>query len=494
MNRSRRPTPAGHQRCLGLLLLLSIVLWFSTDVAAAAGPGFWGLDDTLSDHHEVGLFGGYDAGYDAWGAVTRAACESGQMPDQIVVKVGHGRGSAHLNYLNHRYGTTTVARLSKMLSIWLLAVPEGTTVDEMVDELSADRWVEYAIPNGVVEPPQAAPKHEFVWASVLGQEDYDSQYALDQLGMYLDAGQTLHAHDFSTGSGVDVFLLDTGLFADHEHLSHAIPKLVKRLGYDFVDDDFDPSEEFPGIDNDGDGLVDEASGHGTFVAGTVHLIAPDAWLIPMRVLDPEGYGNEFVIAEAITLAVDRGADVINLSFVAGEDSALLADALEFAESRDVVVVSSAGNEPVAVANYPAASSCALGVTAVGADSSKSDWAGYGAWVDFVAPGEGIVSTFPDGEGTIEPGASYVYGSGTSISAPFVAGQMALLRSLAPELSARELSAVAAQTAVSVDAGNPEYAGLLGSGMPMIAGSLQFVAAGNEPDLSGGSPDPLGECR
>ena len=93
------------------------------------------------------------------------------------------------------------------------------------------------------------------------------------------------------------------------------------LGYDFVDNDLAPDEEANGLDDDGDGRVDELYGHGTHVAGIVHLVAPDARLLPLRVLNSDGRGNNFRTASAIVYATHRGADAINLSLGTPHQSA-----------------------------------------------------------------------------------------------------------------------------------------------------------------------------
>ena len=99
------------------------------------------------------------------------------------------------------------------------------------------------------------------------------------------------AHEISTGAGSVVAVLDTG--ADLLH-----PALAGQLtaGYDYVDDDDDPSDEAQGLDSSLNGRPDEAHGHGTFVAGTVALARPDATIMPMRVLDSDGHGNMFALA------------------------------------------------------------------------------------------------------------------------------------------------------------------------------------------------------
>src|ERR671929_154387 len=157
------------------------------------------------------------------------------------------------------------------------------------------------------------------------------------------------AHKVTRGAGMIVAVLDTGV--DRRH-----PALAGRLlrGRDFVDDDDDPSEVLP---PPCPGSTDRAKcgpyGHGTHVAGLVALAAPEARIMPLRVLDPQGVGNMWVIAEAVRYALDPdgdpasddGADVINMSLATFHDSNLLRTILGEACDK-------ATNDPTATVQYP----------------------------------------------------------------------------------------------------------------------------------------------
>lgn len=237
------------------------------------------------------------------------------------------------------------------------------------------------------------------------------------------------AHRLSRGAGVTVAVLDTGVDATH-------PVLAGRLGpaWDYVDDDADPAEHRNGRDDDGDLAADESYGHGTYVAGVVALMAPEARILPMRVLDSDGQGNLFVVAEAIRDAVDAGANVINLSFgnATKPKPAALEEAIKDARKRGAVVTASAGNESSTVEQYPALLSELLGVGALAADGKRlAPFSNSGSWVDVAAPGDRVVGPVPGGR--------YAYWSGTSVAAPFVAGQAALLKARRPLLDAVKIS-------------------------------------------------------
>lgn len=221
------------------------------------------------------------------------------------------------------------------------------------------------------------------------------------------------AHDLATGEGIVVAVLDSG--ADLTH-----PLLADNLvpGYDFVDDDTDPSEALDNLDNDGDGHVDEAAGHGTHVAGIVNLVAPSAQIMPLRIFDTDGHSTYFNAAAAIVYAVDKGAQVINLSGNGDEDSPLLKDAVDYAWQNGVLIVAAAGVDEL---RYPGLYDNVVSVGAVDANDYRAAFARYTAESPTVyAPGTDIFSAYKDGH--------MATWTGNSMASPFVAGEAALLLS------------------------------------------------------------------
>jgi hypothetical protein len=264
------------------------------------------------------------------------------------------------------------------------------------------------------------------------------------------------AHQLSAGAGETVAVLDTGVDASQ-------PALAGKVlpGWDYVSDDPRPSDRASGTDSNGDGIPDSAVGHGTFVSGLIALVAPQARILPERVLDSDGNGNVFVVAQAILDAVDAGAQVINLSFGTGTQitSRLFNDAVAEAQRRGVVVVAAAGNDASEHPHYPASQP---GVVSVGAlDSNNSALAAYsnrGPWVAVAAPGTNLVGPSPSG--------GYVTWSGTSMAAPIVAGQVALLRAAATQRSANQVTDAIDRTTQHLDHQNVKF------GAINIVGSLR----------------------
>jgi subtilisin family serine protease len=217
----------------------------------------------------------------------------------------------------------------------------------------------------------------------------------------------------ATGAGITVAVLDTGVDLNH-------PQLVGRLvpGYDFVDNDDQPDDLPNGINDDEDGLFDEGVGHGTHIAGIITAMAPDAKVMPVRVLNSDGAGTLFDVVQGVVFAADRGAQVINLSFSAGENSPFFAAAINYALDRRVVLVAAAASD-AGYLEYPAAY---LGVIAVGATKKGriiTDFSlPHAQLVDVFAPGELIYSTYT--------GGGFAWWSGTSMAAPFVSAEAAIL--------------------------------------------------------------------
>jgi subtilisin family serine protease len=166
----------------------------------------------------------------------------------------------------------------------------------------------------------------------------------------------------------------------------------------------------------------QAFGHGTMVSGIIHLVAPTAFIMPLKAFKADGTGYLSDVLRAIYFAVQNGARVLNMSFSFSTYSHEAANALKFATRHRVICVSSAGNDGKEEIVYPASLSSVMGVASTTNNDTLSTFSNYGedlVWV--AAPGEGIITTYPFG--------TFGAGWGTSFSAPFVSGAAALLLSV-----------------------------------------------------------------
>jgi hypothetical protein len=170
-----------------------------------------------------------------------------------------------------------------------------------------------------------------------------------------------------------------------------------------------------------------AFGHGTMVAGLIHVVTPQARVLPLKAFQANGSGYTSDILRAIYYAGRNGAGVINMSFSMSQASSELRQALNYATSSGIVCVASAGNDGAATMVYPAGFSNVIGVASTTNDDVRSTFSNYGAsLVWLTAPGEGVITTYPFG--------SYAAFWGTSASTPLVSGTVNLLLQSRPGLT------------------------------------------------------------
>lgn len=322
--------------------------------------------------------------------------------------------------------------------VYDLAPPTGTTDQAFVQRLATDLRVIYSEQNTYIDSPEVNgnPFH----------------FAFDKgpsAGLYVNSTAYTQIHfgktaSLATGKGVIVAVLDTGATFDHPALKgHYLP------GYNAINPSLPPNDVADGFSNQG-------YGHGTMIAGIIARLAPNASIMPIRVLNGDGFGTMFDVAKGIDYAVTHGARVLNMSFGALPTSSALNDTLDQAEAAGIVLVASAGNDNLRQVLAPAKGHGALAVASVEANYTKSSYSNYDSAVRVVAPGTGIRSTFP--------GGGYATWSGTSFAAPFVSAQAALMLSASSRVSGDKVVSLIRNTAISVDKYNPAYRGRLGNGM------------------------------
>lgn len=242
------------------------------------------------------------------------------------------------------------------------------------------------------------------------------------------------AHAFSTGSAsVKIAVLDTGVDHTHAEISGAL-----LPGKDFVDI-IDGAEKFIGDYLGYDSEPHDDVGHGTHVCGILAAkglkmakgVVPACKIIPVRVLGALSKGDSVVgaglidnINTGIKWAVDQGVDVINMSLGIKHEGGGLPheEVIKYALSKGVTIVAASGNDGTKDLYYPGALPGVIAVGAVDMNDQIAGFSTYGAHVSFVAPGAGIISSYP--------GNKYSMSSGTSQASPYVAGAIALLKSVA----------------------------------------------------------------
>lgn len=343
------------------------------------------------------------------------------MAQESDLKVYTARGKIDLKYVPDEIN---VKFRNESKPFRTIKVPAGSVASE-VSRYSRRADVEFAEPN------------YFASASMVPNDPYyfvqwnfkDSA----QGGIDLEP-----VWDETTGSGVTVAILDTGIAYENYGTYTAAPDLAGTHfvpGYDFINND-------PHANDD--------NSHGTHVAGTVAQrtnnslgVAGAAFgvtLMPVKVLDKKGSGTHAAIANGIYFAADQGAKVINMSLGGAEGSTVLFEAVKYAHEKGVTIVAAAGNDGSGVVSYPAAyDDHVIAVGATGYGGYLAPYSNYGSSLDVVAPG-GDTSVDKNGDGYVDgilqntfdpvsksPGRfSYYFFQGTSMASPHVAAAAALV--------------------------------------------------------------------
>ncbi|MDZ7262518.1 MAG: S8 family serine peptidase, partial [candidate division KSB1 bacterium] len=413
------------------------------------------------------------------------------VPDEIIIKL-KGTVKDTLDLMAAQVGVVKVAALfkespRKTLSkrgtgpgtILKLSLKENSDVEAAVQQYQSDPRVEYAQPNYI---------HQIHF--IPNDPDYTKQWALQKIGME-------QAWEYQQGSkDVLMAIIDTGIDYEHEDLKD---NLWINPGEDLNGNDQVDVTDFNGLDDDGNGFVDDLRGwdftdaphfpdggdyltqdndpmdehgHGTSVAGIVGAVANNGigiaglafgcQIMNLRAGTSRGLLEEDDVASAIVYAVDNGARVINMSFGDVVASPLLRDIINYAYGQNCVLVASAGNSSSDQIHYPSGFSETISVGATDSQDFLASFSNYGSTLDVVAPGVDILTT--------KMGGQYDTFGGTSASAPFVSGLAALLLSQNPALSNEEVKGILVGS--TDDLGEPGWDSYYGAGRINALRALQ----------------------
>ena len=383
-----------------------------------------------------------------------------------------------------RHGLNVVGVFSGSASGLSVVQEPGTATDAQVLQwLQSEPTVVDAEVNALLMIPEASstsrlrqqPFNQTTVMSLLNQifwnlwSNYGSPLQLTPWTGYTNqvAGSLINltqAHRFATGNGAIVAFLDTG--ADFTH-----PALAGSLisGWDFTTNtpggfavptlnqsttsildqsttSILDSNSTIVLDQSTTSILDQSTtsildqsttsildstpsddyGHGTMVAGIIHLVAPGAKLMPIKTFTNDGSANLSNIVAGIYYAMDHGVNVINMSFSMPSPSLELTKAITAASAQGLILVASVGNEGEDIMVYPAGYSQVIGVGSTNDYDQRSTFSNYGPVVTLAAPGEDVITTYPQDQ--------YAAGWGTSFNAPMVAGGAALLTQIKPHIN------------------------------------------------------------
>jgi len=290
------------------------------------------------------------------------------------------------------------------------------------------------------------------WANGTAGLPSESLASLDMINI-----TQAHALTNNFGEGITVAVIDTGLDLSHPAFEGRLAPTSQWI--DLIDDDAYPQDE---ITSNSSGPL---YGHGTAVAGIVAQVAPKAKILPIRVLDADGTGTVLDLAIGLYYAIIYGADVINVSVGTDSADATLQMLITYAASQFAHVVVASGNAGNSSLDYPAQFANTgfnegqlISVGSVGANGTRSSFSNYGSALEFLAPGEGVFSSYPDNQ--------VGYFSGTSFASPIVAGMIALGLAEVPGASSFETYVASGAEAIS-GSGN-------GYGIPKADSMLQAI--------------------
>ena len=350
--------------------------------------------------------------------------------DEVIVQFRDEAGERDMDEAMHVAGGKTLRR-SAFGKRFLVHLDAGFTAQEAMARLRTAPGVAFAETNGRVTASQSRP-------GFLTPNDpfYDAQWNM----RLVDAERTW---GIQTGSSdVIVAVLDTGIaFEDFGPFRKAPDWGSTRFvaGFDFVNGDSHPNDdEFHGTHVSS--TIAEATNNRTGMSGLAFGCA----IMPVKVLDDEGNGSFFDVAEGIDFAVQNGAKVINMSLGGPDNSVSVRQAVDRAVQAGVTLVAAAGNDGVGRVDFPAALPNVIGVGAVDGRKVLAPYSNFGSQIDVVAPGgdtrrdddfdglrDAVFQQMPDPD-FVDIGRYDVFGyfglQGTSMASPHVAAMAALLYS------------------------------------------------------------------
>ena len=393
-----------------------------------------------------------------------------QSPNRYILRADPSQQSA----ISQAYGLNTVQQLGQPEAV-VVTGPASVSSDAFVDQVRADSRVtafelvrnaqlvegsgraQQTAPAGSLTPALSTPTSTSFFGNPVWVA-YVTQPALAQIDWAWTSaafGQSLGSN--TPGYGAVVADIDTGIDPSDPALQG-----VLLPGYDFVHNqpgasewvDLDQSttailnqstsailnqstsailngSQVVQLNQSTAAILDQSTaailnsttlpaefGHGTMVAGLIHLVAPGAQIMPLKAFSANGSAANSDIIRAIYYAVENGANVINMSFTEADLSSELLLAVNYANRHGVVCVASIGNTARTAPAYPASLGEVLGVGSVSAAGTLSTFSSYGPdLLTLVAPGEGLITTYP--------GSHWAAVSGTSFSAALVSANVAI---------------------------------------------------------------------
>jgi subtilisin family serine protease len=363
---------------------------------------------------------------------------------------------------------------------YVLELDSGSqpNLKKAVSALQADPDVEFAEEDKIAKT-SLIPNDPYLSSTGSWGQPYDDLWGIKKIGAPA-------AWDTTTGSGLVVAVVDTGVDYNHPDIAANVWTNPNEIPGNGIDDDgngyIDDLRGWNFVANNNDPMDD--NGHGTHVAGTIAAVGNNgigvigvAWgasVMPVKALDSGGSGYDSQLGPAIIYAANNGADVISNSWGGPGTSQTIADAVDYAHNMGAVVVAAAGNSSDNARNYfPANLPNVITVAASAPDDTLAWFSNFGSKIDVAAPGVDILSLQAAGTSmgtTVSPG--YTRASGTSMATPHVSGIAALILSQHPEYSNEQVRQVIRGSAT--DLGTPGFDLSFGYGGANAAAALSVT--------------------
>jgi len=466
----------------------------------------------------------------SFGQVVSKKLEQTTIQNQIILKLKptykfnistnkRNLGLSQIDQIAEKQGTYTIRQIGlsspkttkknrpNFENIVVLKYQNDLNIQQTIKDFEASEMLEYAEPNGIMygstkviedrmaepgyETPQTIPNDQYYTAQWWSENDgtYHNNYQVPNYfpDCEVDADIDLEAAwQLTTGcSSVVIALLDTGMKLDH-------PEMANRIigGYDFVNDDDDPTDDNGHGSNVG-GIAFATGNNGSIHAG----VNWSSDVLIVKVLNQNNTGEWTDLADGIIWAVDNGASIINISIAGQGVPQVLEEAVQYAYDNNVALIAAAGNSGGNIGAYPAVYPQTISVGATTCNDERTTTPSWGSnyhnTIDLVAPGSSIYSiTHNTNNGIAALG-------GTSQATPMVAGVASLLLCIDPGLSVEDIRTILRNTADDqVGRTNEDIAGYdiyHGAGRLNAEAALLAIANCDGPEEEGAPCDDNDAC-
>jgi subtilisin family serine protease len=388
------------------------------------------------------------------------------IASQYIVQLNPG---GNITQITAAYGLVLVRSLSDDGHTVYLVSTLSPLSTQQINQINHDPGVRQIECNTEIHSPESPAITKTVagiapLAPALLNHSTETFYGATVRSSYVHQSQAslIHSPDaiarFGAGTGI-VAVIDTGVDPNHPAL-----KNVLVPGYDFTRDQPGYASELNDLDQSTVAILDQSTvaildrknfpmllnqstvaildqstvaildgsklpsefGHGTMVSGLIHLVAPNARIMPLKAFHADGAADLSDIVRAIYYAIDHNASVINMSFSSTTQSPAVTAAMQYASSHNVICIASGGNDGGRIKVYPAGDTGVIGVGSTTSTDKRSSFSNYGVpSIRMAAPGEALITTYP--------GNNYAGVWGTSFSTALTSGAIAILIQVTPHL-------------------------------------------------------------